>query len=82
MCCLPATGAPGEAAVAARDSVGSLLLTRRPDLAMWERSKIPQGAAESAVRDAAVTVTYTAHPAADKPEGGAKDDKNFLSPSS
>lgn len=32
--------------------VRSLLLTRRPDLAMWERSKLPQGAAESAVRDA------------------------------
>ena len=31
--------------------VRSLLLTRRPDLAMWERSKLPQGAAESAVRD-------------------------------
>jgi hypothetical protein len=30
----------------------SLLLTRRPDLAMWERSKLPQGAAETAVRDA------------------------------
>lgn len=30
--------------------VRSLLLTRRPDLAMWERSKIPQGAAESEVR--------------------------------
>ncbi len=28
----------------------SLLLTRRPDLAMWERSKIPQGEAESEVR--------------------------------
>ncbi len=33
------------------DGVRSLLLTRRPDLAMWERSKIPQGAAEVAVRD-------------------------------
>ena len=33
-------------------SIGSLLLTRRPNLAMWERSKLPQGAAESAVRDA------------------------------
>ncbi len=32
-------------------TVRSLLLTRRPDLAMWERSKLPQGAAESAVRD-------------------------------
>jgi hypothetical protein len=32
--------------------VRSLLLTRRPNLAMWERSKLPQGAAETAVRDA------------------------------
>jgi hypothetical protein len=31
--------------------VRSLLLTRRPDLAMWERSKLPQGAAEAKVRD-------------------------------
>lgn len=31
--------------------VRSLLMTRRPDLAMWERSKIPQGAEETAVRD-------------------------------
>lgn len=28
----------------------SLLLTRRPDLAMWERSKIPKGKAEMEVR--------------------------------
>ncbi len=28
----------------------SLLLTRRPNLAMWERSKIPQGDAEAEVR--------------------------------
>ena len=28
----------------------SLLLTRRPDLAMWERSKIPSGEAEAEVR--------------------------------
>jgi len=28
----------------------SLLLTRRPDLAMWERSKIPKGDAEAEVR--------------------------------
>jgi hypothetical protein len=31
--------------------VRSLLMTRRPDLAMWERSKIPQGEAEIAVRE-------------------------------
>jgi len=31
--------------------IRSLLLTRRPDLAMWERSKLPQGAAEARVRD-------------------------------
>ena len=34
------------------DMVRSLLMTRRPDLAMWERSKIPQGDKETAVRDA------------------------------
>ena len=32
------------------ESVRSLLLTRRPDLAMWERSKIPADAAEAEVR--------------------------------
>ena len=31
--------------------VRSLLLTRRPNLAMWERSKLPEGAAEAQVRD-------------------------------
>jgi hypothetical protein len=31
--------------------VTSLLLTRRPDLAMWERSKIPQGEKEIAMRE-------------------------------
>ena len=31
--------------------VRSLLLTRRPNLAMWERSKLPQGEAEATVRD-------------------------------
>ena len=30
--------------------VRSLLLTRRPNLAMWERSKLPQGKAETKVR--------------------------------
>ena len=30
--------------------VESLLLTRRPDLAMWERSKVPQGELEADVR--------------------------------
>jgi hypothetical protein len=33
------------------DGVRSLLLTRRPNLAMWERSKLPEGQAETAVRD-------------------------------
>jgi len=33
-------------------TVTSLLLTRRPDLAMWERSKIPQGETEIAMRAA------------------------------
>jgi len=32
------------------DNLRSLLLTRRPDLAMWERSKIPVGAEEAEVR--------------------------------
>jgi hypothetical protein len=36
---------------AERDIVTSLLLTRRPDLAMWERSKIPQGEKEIAMRE-------------------------------
>jgi hypothetical protein len=31
--------------------IRSLLFTRRPDLAMWERSKLPQGAAEAKVRE-------------------------------
>jgi hypothetical protein len=34
----------------ASDTIESLLLTRRPDLAMWERSKLPQGAKEAEVR--------------------------------
>ena len=32
------------------DDIHSLLLTRRPDLAMWERSKIPADAEEAEVR--------------------------------
>lgn len=36
---------------AASSGIRSLLLTRRPDLAMWERSKLPRGEAEAAVRD-------------------------------
>ena len=31
--------------------VRSLLLTRRPNLAMWERSKLPEGKGEAEVRD-------------------------------
>jgi len=48
------TGEGGDEASGAGlfDGVRSLLLTRRPNLAMWERSKLPQGQAESAVRDA------------------------------
>lgn len=33
------------------EEVRSLLMTRRPNLAMWERSKLPAGAAETRVRD-------------------------------
>jgi hypothetical protein len=34
-----------------KNLVTSLLVTRRPDLAMWERSKIPQGEKEAAMRE-------------------------------
>lgn len=49
--------ATGDASAADPDAgpdggIRSLLLTRRPNLAMWERSKQPQGAAEAKVRDA------------------------------
>jgi hypothetical protein len=40
-----------EATGAGRPGVRSLLLTRRPDLAMWERSKQPEGEAEALVRE-------------------------------
>ena len=33
------------------NSVSTLLLTRRPDLSMWERSKIPKTMAEKATRE-------------------------------
>ena len=42
---------PDEVTGAGRPGVRSLLLTRRPNLAMWERSKQPENAAEAAVRD-------------------------------
>jgi len=58
--------------------VRSLLLTRRPNLAMWERSKLPEGGAESKVRDMlsrrydlcdwTVVCTATLLTAADKPD--------------
>ena len=58
------------------EPVRSLLLTRRPDLAMWERSKLPEGAVETAVRemlnrrydlcDATVVYTTTLITAADR----------------
>ena len=34
-----------------KTSVSTLLLTRRPDLSMWERSKIPKTSEEKATRD-------------------------------
>ncbi len=34
----------------AQGAIDTLLLTRRPDLAMWERSKLPEGEAEQEVR--------------------------------
>jgi hypothetical protein len=51
-CTGDAAGHAGTGSTDADTSSGirSLLLTRRPDLAMWERSKLPQGAAEAAVR--------------------------------
>jgi len=58
--------------------VRSLLLTRRPNLAMWERSKLPQGKAETKVRDTlsrrydlcdwTVVSTATLLTATDKPD--------------
>ena len=47
------TGTVGDDATGAglHAGVRSLLMTRRPNLAMWERSKLPSGAAEAAVRD-------------------------------
>ncbi len=45
-------GDPDDASGAGiHGGVRSLLLTRRPNLAMWERSKLPAGAAEAEVRD-------------------------------
>ena len=53
-CAGEATGDRGEAegGTVAPGGIRSLLLTRRPDLAVWERSKLPRGAEEAAVRDA------------------------------
>jgi hypothetical protein len=45
------TGPDEVTGVGLHGGVRSLLLTRRPNLAMWERSKLPEGAAEAAVRD-------------------------------
>ncbi|UYN95036.1 MAG: hypothetical protein KIT25_23980 [Enhydrobacter sp.] len=68
----PATGA------GLQTGVRSLLLTRRPNLAMWERSKLPEGGAEQAVRDTlsrrydlcdwTVVSTATLLTAADRPD--------------
>jgi len=47
-----ATGATtDEATGAGRRGIRSLLLTRRPNLAMWERSKLPEGEKEAKVRE-------------------------------
>ena len=53
-CSGDSTGRQGDEAtgIVNAGSIRSLLLTRRPNLAMWERSKLPQGSAEAAVRDA------------------------------
>ena len=40
----------GDVGASAEEPVHSLLLTRRPDLAMWERSKLPANAEEAEVR--------------------------------
>lgn len=50
--CSAGSGDDDAAGPMADGSIRSLLLTRRPNLAMWERSKLPQGAAEAAVREA------------------------------
>ena len=45
-------GAPDEASgVGVSTGIRSLLFTRRPNLAMWERSKLPRGPAEAKVRE-------------------------------
>lgn len=45
------TGLDQSTGAGVQDGIRSLLLTRRPSLAMWERSKLPEGEAEAAVRD-------------------------------
>jgi len=40
-----------DATGAGRSGIRSLLLTRRPNLAMWERSKLPEGDKEAKVRE-------------------------------
>jgi hypothetical protein len=45
------TGADESTGAGKFDGVRSLLLTRRPNLAMWERSKLPEGKAEAEIRD-------------------------------
>ena len=47
----PAKKGKATAKANADQSVRTLLLTRRPDLAMWERSKIPKGKKEQLVRE-------------------------------
>ena len=45
------TGSDESTGAGKFDGIRSLLLTRRPNLAMWERSKLPEGKAEAEVRD-------------------------------
>jgi hypothetical protein len=46
-----ATGGDEATGAGIHAGVRTLLLTRRPNLAMWERSKLPEGKDESKVRD-------------------------------
>ncbi|HSH99412.1 MAG TPA: hypothetical protein VLA02_02330 [Reyranella sp.] len=73
-----ATGGDEVTGAGIHAGVRSLLLTRRPNLAMWERSKLPQGKDEAKVRDMlsqrydlcdwTIVTTATLLTATDKPD--------------